>query len=74
VLEVGGNTELARSRYNAALTGPAKLIDSGSARDNARERLDALSRGDVLQSRATKLGCSRYIPTAATTISVDCAD
>jgi tetratricopeptide (TPR) repeat protein len=78
VLEAQGQSNLARARYQAAIAGPLKLIDSQSAQSKARERLAALlgqpPRDGGEQSGGTKAGCSRYLPTAATTISIDCAD
>jgi hypothetical protein len=58
------------------LSSPAKLVDSGSAQKTARERVTSLTGHaipePVPQPSARKLDCRRFIPTAGTTISIEC--
>jgi tetratricopeptide (TPR) repeat protein len=86
LLEARGDTAGARTHYQQALTATQKHIDARQAQAKARERLDALAGRDPTPALSTgskkekaaetpgtgKLDCRRFIPSAGTTISVDC--
>jgi tetratricopeptide (TPR) repeat protein len=88
LLEDRGDIAGARTHYQHALASQPKFIDAQSAQAKARERLNALpreagtssqvlsaaekSRVSAETSTASSLDCRRFIPSAGTTISVEC--
>ena len=86
LLEARGDTAGARTHYQQALAAAQKHIDARPAQAKARERLDALAGRDPTPAASPasktekaadtpgtgKLDCRRFIPSAGTTISVDC--
>ncbi len=86
LLESRGDAAGARVHYQQALAAAPKHIDARPAQAKARERLKVLAGPDTVQALSTgskkekaaetpgtgKLDCRRFIPSAGTTISVDC--
>jgi tetratricopeptide (TPR) repeat protein len=78
IREQQGDKEAARASFERALDIPSKSVDAQAAREEARDRIAALSGGKVDQvaesssSRAGPSDCRRFLPSAGVTIIVDC--